>query len=149
MERLGFPSHYSATAAMDAVFGADDGRRYVNGEGADALFGLTGTKGFRAAARFDDLVPQPMAATLTSLPGSLGEYVSTFALQAERARRPPSHPGRSPSSSLSSPTRRWSPTSSASRRCESAPVASTSTSPTGSRGWSTTPGRHSSNWATS
>jgi hypothetical protein len=92
MERLGFPSHYSATAAMDAVFGADDGRRYVNGEGADALFGLTGTKGFRAAARFDDLVPQPMAATLTSLPGSLGEYVSTFALQAERARRPPSHP---------------------------------------------------------
>jgi len=101
-----------------------DGRRFRGGRRpalrqrrrADALFGLTGTKGFRAAARFDDLVPQPMAATLTSLPGSLGEYVSTFALQAERARRPPSHPGRSPSSSLSSPTRRWSPTSSASRR---------------------------------
>jgi|GEM_PF-662914 len=92
MERLGFPSHYSATAAMDAVFGTDDGRRYVNGEGADALFGLTGAKGFRAAARFDDLVPRPVATALTSLPGSLGEYAVTFARQAERARRRPAHP---------------------------------------------------------
>lgn len=92
MERLGFPSHYSATAAMDAVFEADEGERYVNGEGADALFGLTGVKGYQAAARFDRLVPSPALDALASLPGTLGEYAAAFSLQAERTRRPPSRP---------------------------------------------------------
>jgi asparagine synthase (glutamine-hydrolysing) len=88
MDRLGFPSHFSQTALTHALFAADDGRRYVNGEGADALFGLTGSKGARIAALLRPLLartPRPLAA---GVPGAAGRRLAELHDLARRFDRP-------------------------------------------------------------
>jgi asparagine synthetase B (glutamine-hydrolysing) len=88
MDELGFPSHFGQTVLTHALFADGDAGRYVNGEGADALFGLTGSKGARVAAWLRPLLartPQPVAARV---PGSAGRSVSELHALARQFDRP-------------------------------------------------------------
>ncbi|GGN98135.1 asparagine synthase-related protein [Haloarcula pellucida] len=64
VDALGFPSHYNQTVLTDAVFRAAESGVYVNGEGADALFGLPAVKGARVADRLAPLFAAPGLTTL-------------------------------------------------------------------------------------
>jgi len=92
MDRLGYPSHYGLTPVVDAAFAADPGDRYVNGEGADAVFGLTGIKGFRTALRLEPLLDSPVGGLLCGAPDPVGAYVRELSRNVAQSRRPPSHP---------------------------------------------------------
>ena len=80
VDALGFPSHYNQTVLTDAAFRASDGTVYLNGEGADALFGLRGVKGARIA---DFLGP------LFSIPGASTAWTRAFDTLSSRAANLP------------------------------------------------------------
>lgn len=93
VDALGFPSHYNQTVLTDAAFRATDQSVYVNGEGADALFGLTGVKGARVAGALGPVLSAPGATALVK--GGLGTVVpgaATVADVAEWLDRPVSDP---------------------------------------------------------
>ena len=89
MDALGFPSHYAQTVLTDALLREDTETKYVNGEGADALFGRNGTKGCRIAAWFDTLlrtgVPRALAPDGEGVVNSLSDT-------ADRLHRPVTDP---------------------------------------------------------
>ncbi|MFB6130009.1 MAG: asparagine synthase-related protein [Salinigranum sp.] len=90
--RMGFPSHYGLTPVVDAAFAADPGEYYVNGEGSDALFGLTGIKEFRTAMRCEPLLESPAGSLAGVVPGAVGSRARTLSRQVEQSRRPPWRP---------------------------------------------------------
>lgn len=63
IDALGFPSHYNQTVLTNAAFRAAGDGVYINGAGADALFGLPGLKGARLADRLRHLFSVPGATT--------------------------------------------------------------------------------------
>lgn len=88
VDRLGCPSHYNQTVLTDAALAAGDGGHYVNGEGADALFGLTGTKACRLADWLDPLLSTRLADGLDTIaPGAVaGPYQALSGLSASLDR---------------------------------------------------------------
>lgn len=89
VDALGFPSHYAQTVTTDAALRRDDGYRYLNGEGADALFGLTGTKGLRIAAWLEPLLSEQVADSLSDVaPDAVAGQYSSLARLADRLDRP-------------------------------------------------------------
>lgn len=77
IDLLGYPSHFSQTALTHVLFERDDAEQYVNGEGADALFGLTGSKGARIAAWLQPLLAgRPGALVASGVPGRAGSNLS-------------------------------------------------------------------------
>jgi len=76
VDALGLPPRYNQTVFTAAGFGSLEAPQFVNGQGADALFGLPGAK----AARFADWLGDVSSATLLS-------RVASVSKDAQRARR--------------------------------------------------------------
>ncbi len=94
IDRLGFPSHYVQTALTDAAFARDSDSTdaYLNGEGADALFGLPGAKGLRIATWFDSLLAYVPDRTSTVVPETLSVKFDSLLRIATQMRRHPADP---------------------------------------------------------
>ncbi len=88
MDLLAFPSHFTQTVVTQAFFARDDGDRYLNGEGADALFGLSGAKGARIAAWLRPLLARTPASVASGVPGRAGSHVAELRELATRFDRP-------------------------------------------------------------
>lgn len=94
VDRLGFPSHYRQTAVLDAAFARDDAATdaYLNGEGADALFGMTGAKGLRVATWLDSVLTSVPDRVADLAPSAVGDPLSALQRIAVQTRRHPGDP---------------------------------------------------------
>lgn len=88
MDLLGYPSHYAQTVLTHALFERDNGQQYVNGEGADALFGLTGAKGARLASWLQPLLRRVPLSLLRTAPGSVQPHLMELHQLAAQFDRP-------------------------------------------------------------
>lgn len=91
VDALGLPPRYNQTVVTDAAFRAADAGRYLNGHGADALFGVQGLKAARIADWLGPTLPvvDPLAGRA---PGGVGDALSALQQRREQLSVPPSTP---------------------------------------------------------
>lgn len=91
VDALGQPPRYNQTVFTDAGFRSLERGRYLNGHGADALFGLQGLKGARIADWLGRSVPL-LDSVASVAPGRLDEPMAALARRREQLRVPVSTP---------------------------------------------------------
>ncbi|WP_257300320.1 asparagine synthase-related protein [Haloarchaeobius sp. FL176] len=92
VDALGQPPRYNQTVFTDAGFRSLDRGRYLNGHGADALFGLQGLKGARIADWLGATVPL-LDSVASVAPGQVPDSVTALQRRREQLRAPVSTPG--------------------------------------------------------